>query len=493
MTRLRALVALLVTFSFVLVGLTAPSTPAVAATRTGSTTIRAVDLRATYSIKDVVTGMAPRVARISFRFDHPRSKLSLEGLRPSFVYAVGPGDNSTRWAYLVKDSEHSAHADFLLDASDPAGTYTVTLNLETTVDGQPYVGFEEKALTFSVKRSTGVSVSSARSDGKAVVTGRLTRKVPVEYRTAVARRGFPDAKVALYFDPAGSAGPRYRGTVTTSSTGTFRKAFSYPGRGRWVAKYAGSSRYAASGVPVTGSREPAVRNSFTTTDTKLGTSVTMKVVSRNIRVGASGRSARVDVYVSKSGPASLSTKPSHVCARSRIGTYDFSCATARRDSSTHWHANLPIGPSDPASVYDVSVWADPYVKTSSDSHPLALKTENTGSFRVTKSTRTTVHLNDRTLRRGATVRVAGTLHKPSQVGADDLGGWRPMTGQKVKVYFNPKGSGGPVYRGTATVGEKGRYLRTFRASGSGTWIVKYPGSSSQHLHGSRDTVSMTVD
>jgi hypothetical protein len=245
-------------------------------------------------------------------------------------------------------------------------------------------------------------------------------------------------------------------------------------------------------VAPTGSREPAVRHTFTTTDTALGTNVSLKVVSRDVRLSGSQKAARVDVYLSKSGPATASLALQGVCARSRIGVYAFSCANPRRDSATHWHAYLWLGSADPASVYDLSLVADPSARTETDSVPLALRTENTGSFRVTKSTRTTVHLSDRTPRRGEAVRVTGTLRKPSQTGAEELPGWRPMAGATVSVWFDPKGPDGPVSKGTAKVGAKGTYGRTFRANRSGTWIVKYPGSSDQHLHASRDTVWMTV-
>lgn len=487
------MVAGIATAALLLVGLVAPAGSATAADNTGSSSLSSIGLKVSYSMDDVVTGNRPRVARASFTFDHPRSTLSLRGLRSSSAYIVGPGSRSAQRVHLVKDSEHRAHADFLLDASDPAGTYYLAIEINTTVDGQAYTIFKDRGLKFSVKRATTATASSKRSGSKTVVSGSVTRSQAVDYQTAVATRPFARVKVKLYFDPQGAQGARYKATVTTGSDGRYRKTLTYPGKGRWIAKYAGSSQYAPSGVRTAGAREPAVKRTYITSDTALGTKVTMKVVSQNVVAGSRGKKMRVDVSFATSGPGSLVTSDLHtVCATSRIGHYDWYCSDLVRDSATRLHADFWFGPSDPASVYDLEVWGDLWVRASGERDSVEPRMAQTGSFRVTKSTRTTVRLSDASVRKGATVKVKGTLAKPSATDANNGQGWRPTRGQSVKIYFDPKGSAKAAYRGTVRVSSKGTFSKNFRVTRSGTWIVKYPGSDAVHLRASSAKVSMSV-
>jgi hypothetical protein len=459
---------------------------------TGEFSIRAVDLDVTVSMADVVVGPDAKVARMWFTFDHPRERLSLDGLGKSSAYIVGPGMGSVQRAYLVKTSERRAYADFVLSAGYWPGTYVADVDLETTVDGQAYGIHRDKAVSFQVRRATKVSVSSKRSNGKAVVSGRLTRWQGVEYRTAVARRPHPDAAVRLSFDPKGKTGPRHVTTVRTGADGRFRAAVKHRGKGQWIASYGGSSKHAPTGARPTGTKEPAVDHRFSRSRTTHGTRVTMKVRTRDALVKGSPTKTRVDVTWSTQGPGILDHDTTHVCARSRLGTYDWSCSEARKDGSNKVYANLYLGPDDPAGVYDVEVWADPQIRTSSGTSFIYFPAGRAGSFRVSKATRTTVRVSDTLVRRGERVVVSGTLRKPSQVNRWNLGGWRGASGEKVTISFDPKGPRGPVLKGSDTVGADGRFRQTFTVRKSGTWVVRYAGSSVAHLRASSARVSVVV-
>ncbi|WP_125206571.1 MULTISPECIES: hypothetical protein [Isoptericola] len=486
----RVVTVVLAALSLLLVGLVPAE--AAAPRGTGTFTDREVDLQVTVSMADVVVGPSPRVARMWFTFDHPRERLSLDGDGTSVVSAQGPGSSSLGAVYLVKTSERRAYADFVMSAEDRPGTYVAIVELRTTVDGQPYQIVRENAVSFQVRRATQASATAKRSGGKAVVTGQVTRWQDVEYRTALARRPVAEATVRLSFDPQGKAGARYVTTVRTDSDGRFRKVLRDRGKGRWSASYRGSAKQAPSWARPTGAKEPAVDHRFTRSRTTDGTKVTMKVRTRDVVVKGSSTKTRVDVEWSASGPGRLDHRTTDVCVESRLGSYEGSCSEVRKDGANKVYAHLYLGPDEPAGIYDVEVWADPEVRTSSGTSLTYFPTSWTGSFRVSKATRTNVRVSDASVRKGERVAVSGTLRKPSQLDRWNLGGWRGAAGEKVKFYFDPKGSRGPVFKGTDTVGADGRFRRSFVVRASGTWIVKYPGSPVAHLRPSKAKVAVTA-
>ncbi|PFG44577.1 hypothetical protein ATJ88_3306 [Isoptericola jiangsuensis] len=481
----RLVTAALTLLSLLAVGLV----PAEAAVPrgTGSFTFRQIDLDVTVSMKDVVVGPAPKVARMWFTFDHPREKLSIDGLGKSSAYIVGPGGAVSQSAYLVKTSEHRAYADFVLSAGFTPGTYRATVSLKSTVDGRTYATTREDVVAFQVRRATRMTVSSKRSGDRTVVSGRLTRWRDVEYRTAIARRPLAGVKVRLSFDPAGATGPRYVTTVRTDDAGRFRRTLDHRGKGRWVATFAGNSNHAATGVHPTGSAEPKVRHVLTRSRTSHGTKVTMKVRTRDAVVAGRTETVRVEVEWSADGPGRLTHDTTYVCASSRLGHYDWHCSTPR-GSGNKLVADLYVGPDDPAGIYDVDVWADPALDTGTIYFPA----DRAGSFRVSKATRTKVHVSDSSVSKGDRVSVSGTLRKPSQLDRWNLGGWRAAAGEKVKIYFDPAGPGGPVLKGIDTVDADGRFRRWFTVRESGTWVVRYAGSSAHHLRASSAKVGVTV-
>ncbi|WP_125206541.1 MULTISPECIES: hypothetical protein [Isoptericola] len=99
------------------------------------------------------------------------------------------------------------------------------------------------------------------------------------------------------------------------------------------------------------------------------------------------------------------------------------------------------------------------------------------TFYFKRATYLGVNVSPEPVRQGRYVTVKGTLKfwNPAYHYGD--GATRPLEGKKVKIYFDPAGSRGAVYKGTATVTSKGAFSKKFKQSKSGKWIVKYTGTS----------------
>lgn len=481
-------------------GLVSPLAPvAEAATRSGSLHVvtSAGTLDGTYSVSNVVTGTAPRVARVNFVFDPHGKVLRLNALGKSAIFVHSRNGNYGERAYLVKDSGTTAHADFYLDASDPAGTYDIDLELAFTLDGEGDFGeLKQPALSFSVKRQTKAAVAARRSASSVVVSGSLSRAVPQYYNTEVGFKRYPGAKVALYFDPDGSAGPVYKATVTTSSTGTFSKKLSYPGTGRWIARFKGNWGYAPSTAKVTGKTAPGPVRTKTVKYTENGVTTSLKTVASNVTVAGSKESRmRVDITGAVSS-GRLALGLDAACVTSRIGSYDWHCSPAVKVSRTHYYADFWIGPSDPASVYDLAVWGDLRLDKNSDGtyedYVYFPADSGLAGFTVTKRPNLKTTVSDTTARTGQTVKISGTLKVPTQADQYNRAGYHPLGGQKLRIYFDPAGSASPVLKATVTTGSTGWYAKSFSARSSGTWIVKYAGHPGRYLGATTKKAWMTV-
>ncbi|MFC8797514.1 hypothetical protein ACFT2C_07255 [Promicromonospora sp. NPDC057138] len=73
--------------------------------------------------------------------------------------------------------------------------------------------------------------------------------------------------------------------------------------------------------------------------------------------------------------------------------------------------------------------------------------------------------------KGKTITVQGHI----KVKRD--GQWRPLSDRVMTIYFDPAGTDGVREVGAVRSTSTGGYAKTFTATRSGTWIVKYPGNS----------------
>lgn len=112
------------------------------------------------------------------------------------------------------------------------------------------------------------------------------------------------------------------------------------------------------------------------------------------------------------------------------------------------------------------------------------------TFSFKRNTYLSANATPEPVRKGSYVTVKGTLRywNPDYRYGD--GAIRPLTGRTVKIYFDPSGSKGPVYKGSAKTSSKGTYAKKLKQSTSGTWIVKYAGSSTLVAKQAKDSVKI---
>lgn len=107
--------------------------------------------------------------------------------------------------------------------------------------------------TIVVKRASSTTVTASSTSLPAPGTIRLrgeVRKVLLVSGGGAQEKLSPNTPVKLYFDPAGSAAPVYKKTVSTNSNGVYSTPVSTSASGRWIVKYAGTSLQAPSQAAV---------------------------------------------------------------------------------------------------------------------------------------------------------------------------------------------------------------------------------------------------
>lgn len=107
--------------------------------------------------------------------------------------------------------------------------------------------------TIVVKRASTTTVSASSTSlpgpGNVTLSGGV-RKVQLVSGGGAQDRPAPNTAVKLYFDPAGSAAPVLKKTVTTGANGTYSTSVATSTSGKWIAKYTGTSLQAPSEATV---------------------------------------------------------------------------------------------------------------------------------------------------------------------------------------------------------------------------------------------------
>jgi hypothetical protein len=107
--------------------------------------------------------------------------------------------------------------------------------------------------TIVVKRASTTTVTASATSLPAPQNITLrgeVRKVQLVSGGGAQERPAPNTAVELHFDPAGSAAPVYKKTVTTGSNGTYSTSVATSTSGKWIAKYVGTSLQAPSQASV---------------------------------------------------------------------------------------------------------------------------------------------------------------------------------------------------------------------------------------------------
>lgn len=202
-----------------------------------------------------------------------------------------------------------------------------------------------------------------------------------------------------------------------------------------------------------------------------GTSVTVQPIK------SSGRS-KVTIVVNFGGPSGYTLDDPYVVLQSDAG-YDFDMIylepTSRYDrwTATYYIPNYSTPGKWWLGVYAWADWAngdwDTYDK------------EFQQSFNVKRPSKLTLNATPEPVDKGDRVTVTGRLqllrftYEYSGSGAY----WSNLSGQKVKLYFDPAGSEPRKYVTTVTTNSSGVYTYKWWASRTGTWTAEYAGTASR--------------
>ncbi|HEY9263776.1 MAG TPA: hypothetical protein VIQ11_04125, partial [Mycobacterium sp.] len=320
--------------------------------------------------------------------------------------------------------------------------------------------------------------------------------------------------VQIWFDPKGTAPRVYRGSATPDARGYFEKTLVAPSDGTWQAVVPTSDRYVAS-TPVDTTQETRVIDrtvrSGSAVKTVGGYSGGLRIIATDVVIGVDPVNARFDVGILGFGGARGS---SHMSIKSRRGegkypngmllspmlewpetlTPDGGSIETEAQSD---HALVRISPLMPAGVYDVGVdeqriaicTAVPWMDRLGCKSNAVVADRTITTMTVKRASSTTVSASSKTFTGPKTITLSGAVRKV-QLVSDIKVENRLSPNTPVKLYFDPAGSAGPVYKKTVKTGSAGTYSTKVGTSISGRWIAEYPGTALQAP--SRHAVTITV-
>lgn len=237
-----------------------------------SDTRKGYTAKARVTVQDVVTRVEPQTVYLdaglltpgfagNTRFSGPfLTNRSADG-------RYGAGEIFSTGQQYPWRTNYSATRTYRLSAVHPAGLYDVRFLGPIAFLKDPWdadrdgllqdvrVPMSEKPITtIRVRRASTTTITASSTSFTGTRTIELkgsVRKVQLVSDRKAANRWAPNTAVKLYFDPAGSAGPVYKKTVRTGSTGVYRTNVKTSRSGKWIAKYVGSSKQAPSERSVT--------------------------------------------------------------------------------------------------------------------------------------------------------------------------------------------------------------------------------------------------
>jgi hypothetical protein len=262
-TALNRRIAAPLTAVLVGAGIAAAAVPASAATRTVTEHDGSSWLKATVSVSDVVmrTGETKVVVDVTYRAS---DRFTLDG--GNFVTIHSSSGYGFDMATLRRVSPTKERAELVIDPGEVAGTWWVDVYSSADVwdsclyswdgceGGYEYLYLSQDSVTsFQASRAAAVTVGAASTT---VAKGRTTTldgtlKHVVSDHRSTSWRAYPNQKVTLWFDPAGSAPGRWMGSATTNSNGAYRKTIKPTTSGVWTVTYPGSSVNAPAKASVT--------------------------------------------------------------------------------------------------------------------------------------------------------------------------------------------------------------------------------------------------
>jgi hypothetical protein len=103
-----------------------------------------------------------------------------------------------------------------------------------------------------------------------------------------------------------------------------------------------------------------------------------------------------------------------------------------------------------------------------------------------------VHRGSKVTITGRLQRAKSCLDPEAKCGVADFGYWSNYDAKQVRVYFDPAGVRGPVYRKSLTTNGNGQFRGRFTVHASGRWYARFAGNAKQAARKSRkDGVAAT--
>ncbi|MFD7309153.1 hypothetical protein [Promicromonospora sp. NPDC059942] len=388
--------------------------------------------------------------------------------------------------------------DAIVDVETEAGS------VEVRVAGTDVVEFfVRSSATLSDFQTTPPNVPAGE---KVVVSG-------IALRGSSGSTPLVDEPVQIWFDPKGTAPRVYRGSATPDARGYFEKTLVAPSDGTWRAVVPKSDRYVES-TPADATQETRVINRAVRSGSAVKAvgaySGGVRVIAPDVVIGLHSVTARFDLaFVGFGGTRSSS----HMSIESRRGEGMYPDG-AGFSPMLHWpqtvlpdgsvapesqsdHAEVRISPWMPAGVYDVGIGAQhvavctavPLFGRGGCPTRFVLADPTITTMTVKRASSTTVSASAKTFTGPKTITLSGAVRKVQLVGNTKVAN-RLSPNTPVKLYFDPAGSAGPVYKKTVKTGSAGTYSTKVGTSISGRWIAEYPGTALQAP--SQHAVTITV-
>ncbi|GAB2488529.1 hypothetical protein GCM10027063_32450 [Promicromonospora xylanilytica] len=398
-----------------------------------------------------------------------------------------------------------------LSADAASGIYQVDVDAEvaiTTDDGVVNVPIRTAnpvLVPFRAQRSIPMiwtSPSSAPAGSTISVSGAANMRSlgTGDYSPATGQ------EVKVYFDPTGDAPETLRATLTTDNRGYFTTRQVAGASGKWRAEMPMTDEGARTAWTITSAeRERKTRlRQGSVSATQGGFTAGNHLMTHDVVVGLAPVQRRVDVG---SLGFSIGGKSGWVSADSRRGEGSFPDGYRVQKELVHSgvgtsHVTFTFNPTLPAGVYDLGIrdamkacsapdWVenDAASGASNCTHDVLVQDSTVATIVVKRASTTTVTASSTSIPEAGNIRLRGEVRKVQLVsggGAQD----RPAPNTDVKLYFDPAGSAGAVYKKTVTTAADGTFSTRVVTNSSGRWIAKYAGTRLQAP--SQDAVGITV-
>ncbi|PUB28841.1 hypothetical protein C8K30_103265 [Promicromonospora sp. AC04] len=498
------LTALLLTAS----GLVAGAVPANAgwATLTGASgdVLVTADVVAT----DETQGLYVRMDHNGTAIELTTAMVSVKGPSGDLVYSRETSfqPSSTGWSATDFDlPENLELGRYLLSFDATVVVQTETGPVDVRLAGTDVVEFYERIRPrLDDFRATPQNIPAGE---KAVVSGIAWRG------WAIGSKPLAGEQVQIWFDPKGTAPRVYRGTATVDSRGVFQTTLTAPSDGTWLATVPASDRFENSGwwdtVQETRVTDRTAHSGSAVAWTK-GYAGGVRLVATDVVVGVDPVIVRFDAGVVGFGWARSSSRM-WIDSRRGEGKYPNGVT---RDPLLDWpsavqpdneseaeaqsdHALVRISPLMPAGIYDVGMidqmiaicTAPPSGDRGGCIDGVSVTDRTITTMTVKRASSTSVSASSTSFTGPKTITLRGAVRKVKLISDIKVAN-RLSPNTPVKLYFDPAGSRGPVYKKTVRTGSDGYYTTRVGTSISGRWIAKYPGTDLQAP--SHSAVTITV-